>query len=207
MNGVNDLSIFIRTCTNLVCRENLEGGVTSWLYSDHNHLITHEFVAEEAESYWFLLSAETFNTAGDFDFIVAENDVPTNDNCDWVISIDFNSLAVIFKNSTLGATSDFDELSLDTCGINLYTCGLWCHLERWFTVVKLEYKLYSWMNRVSDLSIFTGICTNCIFTENLEGGVCSKYYLDDMSLLLRKESHICFCCQEIYSTLQEIMSS
>ena len=76
----------------------------------------------------FLLSGDIFNTAGDYEFLVSEYDIPTNDNCDGVISIDFNFLPMKFKNSTLGATPDFNELFLDTCGINLYTCGLWYHL-------------------------------------------------------------------------------
>ena len=69
-------------------------------------------------------------------------ETPDNDSCEMAFFA--NSLPVIFKGSTLGATPDFNDCNIDTCGVAWYTRGLWYRLEgHGAAVARLEYQPYS----------------------------------------------------------------
>ena len=172
-NGNSELSIFTGSCEKLVCATNTEGFDHVYGSEAHldNELATHEFLADEGETYYFLLSGELEGTVGEYTFQVTEYDIPENDVCE--NAIEPVSLPVTLKGSTFGATPHFNELSIDTCGVDWYTRGVWYKLEGHDTVIRLEYQLFSQGNNGnSELIIFTGSsCANlnCINTAPIEG--------------------------------------
>ena len=154
--GNSELSVFTGSCEKLVCMTNIEGADHASYHAEvMNELVVHEFLADEGETYYFLLSGELETTVGEYQLTISEYEIPPNDSCEGATSID--TLPTTFKGSIREATPDFDVLAIDTCGVNWYTRGVWYKLEGRGTVVRLEYQLNSMAdNGDSQMSIFTG---------------------------------------------------
>eukprot|EP01082_Thalassiosira_pseudonana_P005637 g5141.t1 g5141 contig19:16318-20671(-) len=118
----------------------------------------YEFLAEDGETYLFLISGENAQAAGEYEFRVTEHDIPSNDNCEGAVDIDYASLPTISNGETYGGTPDFTDSSLNTCDMNWYTRGLWYRILGRGTVIRLEYQLHTQDLGDSVLSIFTGSC-------------------------------------------------
>ena len=170
-NGNSKLAIFEGPCSisDAVCLESVEGNAGPYYSPQYNDLVVYEFLAKESTRYLFLLSGETFNTVGDYEFKISEYPTPVNDNCKEAIAVE--SLPQKYIGSTLGATPDFDESSFitSTCGINWYTRGLWYRLVGSGTILRIEYQLNSVSSGDSDLSIFTGSCSGLDCEVNIKG--------------------------------------
>ncbi|KAL7489444.1 hypothetical protein ACHAW6_015061 [Cyclotella cf. meneghiniana] len=173
--GNSELSIFTGTCGDLVCHDNSEGAADD--YSDsYNDMAPYEFYAEEGETYSFLIYGEDFGTASEFEFKVTEYEVPSNDMCSQATEVTVSpSTPFVEKGlSTLGATPDFDDSSIDTCEVDWYTRGVWYRISGHGAVVRIEYQLYSVGMGNSELAIFTGSCESLSCYDIVEGA--ANYY-------------------------------
>ena len=176
--GNAELGIFTRalpgnnleSCTDLICVSNIEGADHPYSNQIHlyNELVVHEIFSDQNTVYWFLLAGQVFTTVGAYELTLSEYEIPSNDQCEDAKKID--SFPVTQKGSTFGATPDFAHSSDDTCGVNLYTRGVWHRLVGGGTIIRIEYKLFSkGHNGNSELSIFTGSCADLKCVQNVEG--------------------------------------
>ena len=62
--GDSELSVYKGSCGNLKCHANIKGWDDNKYNAKVNAAAVYEFYAERNEVYWFLLSGQTFNTAG-----------------------------------------------------------------------------------------------------------------------------------------------
>lgn len=137
--GHSVLSIFTGACgASLNCIDYVFGA-EQWF--DFNAAASYEIFAEKDQTYWFLLSGASFYTAGDFEFKVSEYSLPDNDACLQSTEIVVSQDAPFVNKgdfSTVGATPDFTEFDVDTCGVSWYTRGVWYRITGNGTVVRME---------------------------------------------------------------------
>jgi hypothetical protein len=118
-------------------------GAADYYYGGNNGFAIYEFLSEVGESYLFLLSGASSDTAGGYEFRVTEHDIPSNDVCENATTIiTVPQIPIIFKGDTIGATPDFSDTNVGVHGcpdMDWYTCGLWYQLTGKGTNVRLEY--------------------------------------------------------------------
>jgi len=190
-NGFSQLSIFTGSCGEgqLVCFANAQGEADDSYMNNFNALVVHEFLAEFGETYRILLTGELFDTAADYEFKVSEYEVPVNDRCEGAIAVDPSpNLPVLIKEDNRGATPDFTELTVETCGVNWNSRGLWYSLVGNGANVRLEYQLWSKANGLSQLSIFTGSCGEgeLVCFANAQGAADDSYSPDFNALVVHE---------------------
>ncbi|KAL7521657.1 hypothetical protein ACHAWX_006331 [Stephanocyclus meneghinianus] len=183
LQGIGDsvLSIFTGSCAagSLSCVTSVTGAA-DYYYGGNNAFAIYEFLSEVGESYLFLLSGASGDTAGGYEFRVTEHEIPSNDVCEnATVIVTVPRVPIILKGDTTGATPDFDDTNVGIrgcAGMDWYTRGLWYQLIGKGTNVRLEYHMYSIGLGNSELSIFTGTCGDLLCHGNSEGAANNYYY-------------------------------
>lgn len=147
-------------------------GAHDYWGNDFNGIAVYEFLSEVGETYLFLLSGQSSDTAGEYEFRVTEYDVPRNDVCEAATIIQtVPGVYKIFNGDTLGATPDLTDTTVGSAcaGINWDTRGLWYKFTGKGTNIRLEYYMYLVGLGHSELSIFTGSCGSLECVQHAEG--------------------------------------
>ena len=146
-------------------------GSSTWIYGN-DILTSYEFVAEDGEIYFILLSGSGFDEAGSYNLTISESELPTNDICKNTVSI---SPGTPYNRSTAGATADFDDYSHPcaqaTFVPSLYgpeqLCGVWYS----FTGnEKLIVVSFSPFYQDAQLFFFSGPCDSLSCEGNYDAG-------------------------------------
>lgn len=183
--GKSELSIFTGSCDALKCAVNKEADSSPWYSAELNYLLVHEFFAEEGEHYKILLAGETFDTTGQYELKVSENELPSNDRCKNAEEI--KSFNKIYRGSTVGATPDFVDSDLDKCGItSTNTRGVWYSLTGHGQTLRIEYQLNSYHQDYTKLSVFNGSCGDWSCVGNADAAP-SPWYSSEWNEMLHFE--------------------